>query len=300
MVAASRTLARAPEQERLPDGPLASVVRHGIRRHAVGLLAAVTIVLLILIAVFAPAIAPHSPTSHDAAPLLGPSTSHLAGTDNTGRDVFSRTIHGARVSLGVAFIAVTIGTAIGVFGGLYSGFMGGRADRFNQFVLDVGLAFPGILPLLVATAAFDASFWVLTLAIAFTSAPLVMRVVRGSVIKEKQSLYVEAARAIGANDRRIVLRHLLPNVAPSIIVLASAAVPAAILAEAALSFLGLGVQPPTASWGGDLSGEARRYFELQPWMALGPGIALSLTVLAFNLLGDTLRDVLDPRLRGLR
>jgi ABC-type dipeptide/oligopeptide/nickel transport system permease subunit len=162
------------------------------------------------------------------------------------------------------------------------------------------MSFPGLLPLLVVVAAFDASFWVLTLAIAATSVPLVMRVVRGSVLKEREALYVEAARAIGATDSRIVLRHLLPNVAPSILVLASAAIPGAILAEAALSFLGLGVQPPTASWGGDLSGEARRYFELQPWMALAPGIALSLAVLAFNLLGDTLRDVLDPRLRGAR
>jgi ABC-type dipeptide/oligopeptide/nickel transport system permease subunit len=125
-----------------------------------------------------------------------------------------------------------------------------------------------------------------------------MRVVRGSVLKEKQLPYIEAARTIGASNARIVLRHLLPNVAPAIIVLASAAIPAAILAEAALSFLGLGIQPPTPSWGGDLSGDARRYFELQPWMALAPGIALSLATLAFNLLGDTLRDVLDPRMRG--
>jgi ABC-type dipeptide/oligopeptide/nickel transport system permease subunit len=183
---------------------------------------------------------------------------------------------------------------------LYSGYIGGATDRFNQFVLDVGMSFPGILPLLVVVAAFGPSFWVLTLSIAFTSTPLVMRVVRGSALKENQSLYVEAARTIGATDARIVFRHLLPNVTPAIIVLASAAIPAAILAEAALSFLGLGIQPPTPSWGGDLSGEARRYFELQPWMALAPGIALSLATLAFNLLGDTLRDILDPRMRGLR
>ena len=278
----------------------AEMLRRGLTRHVVGVVAGVIVALLVLMAVFAPLIAPHSATSHDAAPLERPSWSHVAGTDNTGRDVFSRTVHGARVSLGVAFIAVGIGTVVGVFGGLYSGYRGGMTDRINQFTLDVGLSFPGILPLLVAVGAFGASFWVLTLAIAFTSMPVVMRVVRGAVLKEKQSTYIEAARTLGASDRRIVFRHLLPNVAPLVIVLASAGIPAAILSEAALSFLGLGIQPPTPSWGGDLSGEARRFFEHQPWMALSPGIALSLAVLAFNLLGDTLRDVLDPRMRGGR
>jgi ABC-type dipeptide/oligopeptide/nickel transport system permease subunit len=283
-----------------PERSATELLRLAATKHIVGVVASLVIVALVLMAIFAPWLAPHSPTSHDALPLLGPSAEHPAGTDNTGRDVFSRTVYGARVSLGVALLAVSIGTIAGVVGGLYAGFSGGATDRFSQFMLDVGLSFPGILPLLVVVAAFGASFWVLTLAIAFTSVPLVMRVVRGSVLKEKESLYIEAAKTIGASDRRVLFRHILPNVAPAIIVLASAAIPAAILAEAALSFLGLGIRPPTPSWGGDLSGEARRYFELQPWMALSPGIALSLAVLAFNLLGDTLRDVLDPRLRGSR
>lgn len=301
-MATARELLVLPEyKDSLPsERSAATIIRAAATKHAVGVVAAAIITILVLTAIFAPVIAPHSPTSHDAAPLLSPSFDHFAGTDNTGRDVFSRTVYGARVSLGVALLSVSIGTVVGVVGGLYSGFSGGRADRFNQFMLDVGLSFPGILPLLVVVAAFGASFWVLTLAIAFTSVPIVMRVVRGSVLKERESLYIEAARTIGASDRRVLFRHILPNVAPSIIVLASAAIPAAILAEAALSFLGLGIRPPTPSWGGDLSGEARRYFELQPWMALAPGIALSLAVLAFNLLGDTLRDVLDPRMRGTK
>lgn len=298
MASATELMAMPAEGYAARERTLGDAVKTVFTRHIVGAIAAAIIIGLVLMAIFAPVIAPYSPTAHDAAPLLSPSADHLAGTDNTGRDVFSRTVYGARVSLGVAFLAVTIGTVIGVFGGLYSGFSGGRTDRFSQFMLDVGLSFPGILPLLVVVAAFGASFWVLTLAIAFTSIPLIMRVVRGSVLKEKQSQYIEAARAIGSTDRRVLFRHILPNVAPAIIVLASAAIPAAILAEAALSFLGLGIRPPTPSWGGDLSGEARRYFELQPWMALAPGIALSLSVLAFNLLGDTLRDVLDPRMRG--
>jgi ABC-type dipeptide/oligopeptide/nickel transport system permease subunit len=298
MAVASSAAPFAADYEMPPERGMSETIRRGLTRHYVGVVAGVIVAALMAMALFAPAIAPHSPTSHDAAPLLSPSWEHPAGTDNTGRDVFSRTVYGARVSLGVAFLAVALGTAAGVLGGLYTGYSGGNADRLSQFSLDIGMSFPGILPLLVVVAAFDASFWVLTLAIGITSVPLVMRVVRGTVLKEKESLYVEAARAIGATDRRIIMRHLLPNVLPSVIVLASAGIPAAILAEAALSFLGLGIQPPTASWGGDLSGEARRYFELQPWMALGPGIALSVAVLAFNLLGDSLRDALDPRMRG--
>jgi peptide/nickel transport system permease protein len=212
--------------------------------------------------------------------------------------VLSRTIYGARVSLGIGVVAVAIGATLGVLIGLQSGYSGGRTDRINQFMLDVGLAFPGILPLLVVVAAFGRSAWVLIAALAFAAIPVVMRVVRGSVMKEKEHTYIDAARALGATNMRIVGRHLLPNVAPVIIVLVSAAIPAAILAESALSFLGLGIQPPTASWGGDLSGDAQLFLEQQPWVALAPGIALSLTVLACNLLGDTLRDVLDPRMRS--
>ncbi len=295
----SRTLSSSIDAGDLADvRAVGKALRRAFVRHIVGVVAALVVLALVLAAILAPLIAPHSPTVHDAASLESPSLAHPAGTDNTGRDVFSRTVYGARVSLGVALIAVLIGTMVGVLGGLYSGYAGGLTDRVNQFTLEVGLSFPGILPLLVVVAAFGASFWVLTLAIAFTSVPIVMRVVRGSVLKEKESQYIEAARMMGATHQRIIFLHLLPNVAPVIIVLASAAIPAAILAEAALSFLGLGIRPPTASWGGDLSGEARRYFELQPWMALSPGIALSLAVLAFNLLGDTMRDVLDPRMRG--
>jgi ABC-type dipeptide/oligopeptide/nickel transport system permease subunit len=215
--------------------------------------------------------------------------------------VLSRTIFGARVSLGVALTAVAIGTVIGVAGGLAAGYLGGLHDRLNQFMLDLGLAVPGIVALMVVVAAFGPSLKIVTIAIAATAVPAVMRVVRGCVLKEKESLYVEAARAVGATDSRVVIRHVLPNIAPSIIVMVSAMIPAAILSEATLSFLGFGARPPTASWGGDLSSDdARAFFELQPWMAIAPGAALSITVLSFNMLGDTLRDLLDPRLRGSR
>jgi peptide/nickel transport system permease protein len=280
-----------------PLPPRRASLRKLAVRHSVGVAAFVVVCMLVLLAVAAPLLATHSPTAYDGLPLEDPSLSHPFGTDNNGRDVFSRTVYGARVSLGIALLAVGLGTVVGLFVGLQSGYFGGAFDRTNTFILDVGLSFPGILPLLVVVAAWGPSFWVLTLAIAFTSVPIVMRVVRGAVIKEKESQYIEAARALGATDSRIILRHLLPNVAPLVIVLASAGIPAAILAEASLSFLGLGIRPPTPSWGGDLSGDARSFFELQPWMAIAPGGALSLAVLAFNLMGDTLRDLLDPRMR---
>jgi ABC-type dipeptide/oligopeptide/nickel transport system permease subunit len=291
---AADSRAPAPEQSRR------ATLRRGLARHAVGVLSGAVIVVLALTAMFAGLVAPHSPFAQDSAPIEDPSMRHPMGTDRLGRDVLSRTIHGARVSLGVAALAVLIGTAIGSVIGLQSGYAGGWSDRISQFSLDIGLAFPGIVALLAIVAAVGQSLTVLTIAIGLTSVPVVMRVVRGSVLKEKESLYVEAARALGATDGRIIFRHLLPNVAPVIIVLVSALIPAAILAESGLSFLGLGVRPGTPTWGGDLSGDARLYFEQQPWMAIAPGAALSITVLAFNLLGDTLRDVLDPRMRGTR
>jgi peptide/nickel transport system permease protein len=267
----------------------------------VGVVSAVIIAVIVVAALGAPQIAPYSPTAGDASRIEDPSWLHPFGTDHLGRDVLSRVIHGARVSLGVGVVAVAIGTAVGVIAGLSSGYIGGAQDRLAQLSLDIGLAFPGIVALMVVVAAFGRSLTIVTIAIAATAVPTVMRVVRGSVLKEKESLYVEAARALGASDLRIIVRHLLPNVGGMIIVLVSALIPAAILSEATLSFFGFGAEPPTPSWGGDLSSQdARSFFEYQPWMALAPGAALSLTVLAFNLLGDTLRDVLDPRMRGSR
>lgn len=293
----------AAVQVAMPVEPARGRVRDSImRRHAAGVIAGAAIVLLVAVALAAPLVAPYSATESVSgeAGLQDPSWDHPAGTDLLGRDVLSRTIYGARVSLGVAVVAVALGTAFGVVAGLASGYAGGIQDRISQTMLDIGLAFPGLVALLAIGAAFGRSLNVVTPAIAALSVPVVMRVVRGSVIKEKDSLYVEAARAVGASDARVIVRHILPNIAAVIIVLASALVPSAIMAEASLSFLGFGVQPPTASWGGDLSKDARQYFEQQPWLALAPGIALSITVLAFNLLGDTLRDVLDPRLRGAK
>ncbi len=275
-------------------------IRRSLRRHIVGTISAAVIIALVVIALAAPAIAPYSPTAQGGARIEDPSAAHPFGTDQLGRDVLSRVMHGARVSLGVGVVAVALGTVLGVLAGLASGYVGGLQDRAGQLMLDVGLAFPGVVALMVVVAAFGRSLTIVTIAIAATSIPTVMRVVRGSVLKEKESLYIEAARAIGASGSRIAFRHVLPNVAAVIIVLVSALIPAAILSEATLSFFGFGAAPPTPSWGGDLSSQdARSFFEYQPWMAIAPGAALCLTVLAFNLLGDALRDILDPRMRGV-
>jgi peptide/nickel transport system permease protein len=281
--------------------PHSTSMRRALLRHAVGVVSAIVIVLLAVGAVAAPHIAPYSPTAQDAPRIEDPSTAHPFGTDQLGRDVLSRVLHGARVSLGVGVIAVALGAAFGVCAGLAAGYAGGLQDRAGQLLLDIGLAFPGIVALMVVVAAFGRSLTIVTVAIAATAVPTVMRVVRGSVLREKESPYVEAARALGASTPRIIVRHILPNIAAVIIVLVSALIPAAILSEATLSFFGFGAEPPTPSWGGDLSSQdARSFFEYQPWMAIAPGAALSITVLAFNLLGDTLRDVLDPRMRGGR
>jgi peptide/nickel transport system permease protein len=284
------------------SGPLdGASVRRTLVRHAVGVVSAIVIAMLAIGAIAAPHIAPDSPTAQDAPRIEDPSLAHPFGTDQLGRDVLSRVIHGARVSLGVGVIAVALGAAIGACAGLAAGYFGGLQDRASQLLLDIGLAFPGIVALMVVVAAFGRSLTIVTLAIAATSVPTVMRVVRGSVLREKELPYVDAARALGASTTRVMIRHILPNISAVIIILVSALIPAAILSEATLSFFGFGAKPPTASWGGDLSSQdARSFFEYQPWMAVAPGAALTVTVLAFNLLGDTLRDILDPRMRGGR
>jgi peptide/nickel transport system permease protein len=220
------------------------------------------------------------------------------GTDRLGRDVLSRTIYGARVSLLVAFAAVALGTSVGLALGIISGYLSGAVDRSLQMMIDLMLAFPGIVVLLAITAAIGPSLGLVTLSIGVLIAPIVTRVIRGTVLREKQAPYVEAARGLGATGPRVILRHIFPNVASTAVVLATQLIPLAILTEASLSFLGFGARPPTASWGGDLSGDSQLYFTIQPWMAIAPGVALTLAVLAFTFLGDWARDFLDPRTRG--
>lgn len=259
------------------------------------------VVLLIILAVGAQVLAPADPLAQDAGRALErPGGGHLLGTDQVGRDILSRVIHGARISLKVGIISVAIGTLTGSALGLVSGYFGGAVDFAAQRVMDTILAFPALILAIALMAVLGSNLTNAMIAIGVVIMPSAARVVRGSTLSVKTEQYVESARAIGAGNGRIVLQHILPNVLAPIIVLITIQLGNAIISEASLSYLGLATRPPAPSWGSMLSGAGRVYMLRAPWIAIAPGIAISLTVLAFNLLGDALRDVLDPRLRGSR
>jgi len=228
--------------------------------------------------------------------LRGPSWQHLLGTDDFGRDVLSRVIHGSRISLEVGAIAVGIAVTVGVTLGVSAAYIAGRLDSIIMRAMDIVLAFPAILLAIGIMAILGPSTANVMIAIGIVYVPIFARVVRGSALQVKAQEYVEAARAMGASDQRIIRRHVLPGVLDTIIVQVSLSLAFAILAEAALSFLGLGTQPPTPSWGSMLS-SGREWIERAPWLTIFPGIAIFVTVLALNVIGDGLRDALDPRLR---
>lgn len=264
-----------------------------------GLAALVILIAFCAIAVLAPVLVPYDPLAQDSlAQAKAPSGAHLLGTDYLGRDVLSRVLYGARPSLAVGLASVSIAILLGSTLGLMSGYLGGAFDLLTQRVVEVALTLPGLVLALALLAILGGGSVSLVLAIALVLAPGIARVVRSTALTVATEDYIEAARAVGARDRRIILRHILPNAAATIIVLASLNLGNAILFEAALSFLGLGIQPPDPSWGNLLSGPARQYFEVAPWMAIFPGIAVSLVVLGFNLFGDSLRDAFDPRLHS--
>jgi peptide/nickel transport system permease protein len=253
------------------------------------------VAVLTLMAVFAPLLAPYDPIKQDYGALTkAPSVAHLFGTDNLGRDVLSRTIYGARVSLSAGVIAVGLATLAGLLLGLLAGFFGGWLDELIMRVVDAMLAFPFLVLAITLAAVLGPNLQNAMLAIAVVSAPVFARLARGQVLSERERDYVQAAHALGSSDARIVIRHLLPNIAGPIIIQASLSVAGAILAESSLSFLGLGVQPPTPSWG-EMLNTARGYLRDAPWTAIAPGSLIFVSVLAFNLLGDGLRDALDPR-----
>lgn len=231
--------------------------------------------------------------------LEDPSLAHPFGTDNSGRDMVARVVAGARVSLLVGVISVLGGIAIGMVIGIFSGFSGGWVDNSIQRTVDSIIAFPGLVLLLIIMSVLNPSLLTVTVVIGLLTIFPTIRITRGATLSEKNNQYVEASRAVGATNMRILFRHLLPNILPLGIVLMTTSLGAAILAESALSFLGLGIPEPNPSWGRDIS-TARNSFPIHVWWALFPGIAISLTVLAFNLLGDSLRDIADPRLRGSR
>jgi len=267
-------------------------------RNRLGLVGAVIILTVVVIAIAAPVVAPYDPASQAFRRLLPPSGEHLMGTDELGRDTFSRIVFGARVSLQVGVLAVVIGLALGTFIGVLAGYYGGRLDDWSMRGVDIMFAFPGLILAIVIAGLLGPNKTNAMVAIGIVFAPAFARVVRGSVLAVMQEGYIEAARVMGLADVRTIARYVLPNVTAAITVMTTVYLSAAILTEAGLSYLGLGTQPPEPSWGGMLSA-ARNYMELSPWMAFFPGAAIMLVVLGFNFLGDGLRDVLDPRLRNL-
>jgi peptide/nickel transport system permease protein len=257
-----------------------------------------TLAAVVLVgALLAPWLAREDPLAMSPRRFGAPSASAWLGTDQFGRDLLSRLLYGARVSMAVSIAAVGMATLIGGAIGLCAGYFGGRVDLLLMRGVDVLMAFPTLLLALAVVATFGGNTRNLILAVTLAYIPIFSRVIRGSALSVKQNDFVEASRALGARDGRIILRAVLPNVLAPIIVQATFNLSTAIMIEAALSFLGLGVQPPAPSWGSMLS-EARNFMELDPWLALAPGGAITLAVLGFNLFGDGLRDILDPRLAG--
>jgi peptide/nickel transport system permease protein len=255
------------------------------------------LLLLVLGAVFAPLLSSYSPTATDFNALQqSPSSQHWFGTDQLGRDILSRVLYGARVSLAAGLISVLIALMFGGILGLVAGYYGGWIDDVLMRLTDAMLAFPFLVLAIALAAVLGPSLQNTMLAIGIVSTPVFARLIRGQVLSERPRDYVQAAIAIGGGDGRIVLRHVLPNILGPLIVQVSLSTATAVLAEATLSFLGLGVQPPTPSWGSMLN-DARGYLSQAPYMAVFPGLAIFLAVLAFNLIGDGLRDALDPRLK---
>jgi peptide/nickel transport system permease protein len=269
-----------------------------LRRHPRLFIGGGLVLFLALVAIFAPLIARYDPTLVDVQQSLEPpSLRHWFGTDDLGRDVFSRTVYGARVSLLVGFIAVGIGFSVGVSLGLIAGYMGGLVDLLAMRAIDALLAFPALVLAISITAALGPQIQNAMIAIGVVAIPLYTRLTRGQVLTMRERDFVLAARTVGATPARIVLRHIFPNITNPLVVQATLSIAFAILAEATLSFLGLGAQPPTPTWGADINYSQRWLANLKWWMSLGPGLAIFLAVFAFNYFGDALRDALDPRLR---
>lgn len=271
-----------------------------LRRQPLSMFAAAIVVILILTAIFGSILAPYDPNTIDMANRFAPpSLEHPFGTDDFGRDILSRVMVGARVSLMVGLIAVTISAIIGTTFGILAGYTGRIVDEIIMRVMDILFAFPAILLAIAIMAALGRGIGNAMIAIGIVYIPIFARIARGSVLSVRQEDFVDAARSVGSSDARIMFKHIFPNTTSPLIVEVTLSLSFAILAEAALSFFGLGTQPPDPSWGRMLS-EGRAYFQQSVWLAIWPGLAIMLTVLGFNLLGDGLRDALDPRLKNVR
>jgi peptide/nickel transport system permease protein len=271
------------------------------RRKPLGAFGGVIVIAMLVMTAFAEQIAPYSyDETIRGARMKPPSAAHWLGTDNLSRDMWSRIVYGARVSVTVGFATIALGIAVATAIGVSSAYFGGAFDLVVQRVVDAWLSFPYLIIILSVMAVLGPGRVNLIISVAIIAAATNSRVIRGAALTVMQNQFVEAARAMGCSHGRIIVRHILPNVTATIIILTTIGLGAVILAESALSFLGFGVPPPYPSWGAMLSGSGRTYMFRAPWMAVWPGVAISLAVFGFNMLGDALRDVLDPRLRGGR
>ena len=284
-------LANKPPQSR------SRIVLRRLLRNRGAMLGGTILCLLIAAAFLAPWLSSLDPLEMNPPERwVPPDAQHWFGTDNFGRDIYTRVLHGTRISLPMGLVSIGIALALGLTSGLLAGYYGGRTDALIMRAVDVMLAFPGLLLALAIVATLGPSLLNAMIAVGISAAPTFIRVVRAGVLSARELEYVEAARAAGCRDRTIILRHVLPNVAAPIIVLATLGVAGAIITGAALSFLGLGAKPPDPEWGAMLS-EARNYLRLAPWTTTFPGLAIVVAALSINLLGDGLRDALDPRMQ---
>ena len=269
------------------------------KEKPLGMVGTVITLIFLLVAVFAPLLAPYGMNAiHAKHALEGPSAQFWLGTDNLGRDLLSRIIYGARISVIVGLVATLISTLISTFLGILSAYIGGKFDLILQRFVDAEMSIPNLLLLMVIISLIKPGLWQVIFCLGISNGIGNTRMVRSLVIGVKENVYIISAVALGDSTPKVIFQHILPNIMAPIIILLSMNVPFMILMEASLSFLGLGVPPPEPSWGGMLSGGVRQFMFADPWMALWPGIALSLIVYAVNMFGDALRDLLDPRLRG--
>ena len=269
------------------------------QRKPLGAFGAIIMIILVVVAVLAPVIATDDPRLTNASQRFSPPGGETwLGGDQIGRDVFSRLVYGTRISLVVGLLSVCFGVTIGAFIGIVSGYFGGITDLAIQRVMDAMMSFPALILALAIMAILGASVTNVVIALSAVFIPGAARTIRSQALSIKEVDYVLAARAVGAGDWRIIMRHMAPNCAATFIVLASISLGWAIVVEASLSFLGVGIPPDVPSWGGMLNGVAQNSLDVAPWLGVFPGLAIAITVFAVNLLGDALRDVLDPRLRG--
>lgn len=297
----SDTTDKLPEAEVEPRrrSPLADFFIRLVKEKPLGTFGGVIVLLLLLTAIFADLLAPYGYKEYILADRMqAPSIRHLLGTDNLGRDLFSRIVYGARISMYIGLGASAINMLFATLVGLISGYLGGKVDLVVQRFVDALLTFPMLIMVITLMALIGTGTVQVIMILGLWGGILWIRVVRSAVIAIKENVYVEAAKAIGASTGRILMRHILPNIAPVMIIIFSVSIAANILGEASLSFLGFGIPPPYPSWGGMLSAEGRMFMYEAPWLAIWPGFALSIVVYGVSMWGDAVRDLLDPRLRG--